>query len=196
MLPRLRTTLLAACLLAAVACVLPSMAAAKSHSGGSRATVRSTGGVSPDDPRFAPAKKGKIVAGLAVPPAGAPPEVVSVIEAANQIVRMPYRYGGGHQDFIDTAYDCSGSVSFALHGANFLTAPLDSSSFMKWGLRGKGKWITVYTNPGHAFMMVAGLRFDTGFRNADIPGTFPGRGPRWGKARPTRGFKARHPDGF
>jgi hypothetical protein len=192
---RLRTTLLAGCLFAALACLLPSGALASS-SGGSNATVRNTGGVSPTDPRFAPAKKGKIVAGLAVPPAGAPPEVVAVINAANQIVRMPYRYGGGHQDFIDSAYDCSGSVSFALHGANFVTAPLDSSSFMGWGLPGKGRWITVYTNAGHAFAMIAGLRFDTGFRDRTTPGTFPGSGPRWGKIRPTRGFKPRHPSGF
>jgi hypothetical protein len=191
---RLRTTLLAGCLFAALVCLLPSGAVASS--GGSKAGARSTGGVSPTDPRFAPAKKGKIVAGLAVPPAGAPPEVVNVINAANQIVRMPYRYGGGHQSFTDSAYDCSGSVSFALHGANFVTSPLDSSSFMGWGLPGKGKWITVYTNPAHAFVMVAGLRFDTGYRDRATKGTYPGSGPRWGKARPTRGFKARHPSGF
>jgi hypothetical protein len=191
----LRTTLLAVCLLSGLTCLLPSGALAAS--GGASTRAHSTGGVSPDDPRFAPAKKGKIVAGLAVPPVGAPPEVVNVINAANSIVRMPYRYGGGHQSFVDTAYDCSGSVSFALHGANFVASPLDSSSFMKWGLAGRGKWITVYTNPGHAFVMIAGLRFDTGFRtNRDVPGTFPGSGPRWGKARPTTGFAARHPDGF
>src|SRR3954451_3321994 len=190
----LRTTLLAGCLLSALACMLPSVALAST--GGSTSSAQQTGGVSPTDPRFAPAKKGKIVAGLAVPPAGAPPEVVGVINAANQIVRMPYRYGAGHKSFIDSAYDCSGSVSFALHGANFVTSPLDSSSFMQWGLPGRGKWITVYTNPGHAFVMVAGLRFDTGFRNRNVPGTFPGSGPRWGKARPTKGFAARHPNGF
>jgi hypothetical protein len=190
----LRTTLLAACSLSGLVCLLPPGALATTSGG--TTTAHQTGGVSPTDPRFAPAKKGKIVAGLAVPPAGAPPEVVSVINAANQIVRMPYRYGGGHQSFTDSAYDCSGSVSFALHGANLVTSPLDSSSFMRWGLRGKGRWITVYANRGHAFVMVAGLRFDTGFRNRDLRGTFPGSGPRWGKARRTKGFAARHPDGF
>jgi hypothetical protein len=191
----LRTTLFAVGLLCGLTFLLPTGAVASS--GGTTSSARQTGGVSPTDPRFAPAKRAKIVAGLAVPPAGAPPEVVSVINAANQIVKMPYRYGGGHRSFTDSAYDCSGSVSFALHGANFVTAPLDSSSFMRWGLRGKGKWITVYTNPGHAFVMIAGLRFDTGFRtNRNVPGTFPGSGPRWGKARPTTGFKARHPQGF
>ena len=190
----LRTTLFAACLLCGLACLLPTGALAST--GGTTSTARNTGGVSPTDPRFAPAKRAKIVAGLAVPPAGAPPEVVSVINAANQIVKMPYHYGGGHQSFTDSGYDCSGSVSFALHGANLVTSPLDSSSFMSWGLPGRGKWITVYTNPGHAFAMIAGLRFDTGWRDRTVRGTFPGSGPRWGKARPTKGFAARHPDGF
>jgi hypothetical protein len=190
----LRTTLLAVCLLSGLTCLLPSGALAAS--GGTSSSARHNGGVSPNDPRFAPAKKGKIVAGLAIPPVGAPPEVVNVINAANQIVKMPYRLGGGHGSFVDSAYDCSGSVSFALHGANFLASPLDSSSLMRWGLAGKGKWITVYTNPGHAFMMVAGLRFDTGWRTRNVPGTFPGSGPRWAKARPTTGFVARHPNGF
>src|SRR3954467_10943795 len=118
MTPSLRTTLLAACLLSGLAGLLPAPAAASS--GGTPAPSSTTGGVSPNDPRFAPAKKGKIVAGLAVPPVGAPPEVVNVINAANQIVKTPYRWGGGHKSFLDTAYDCSGSVSFALHGANFV----------------------------------------------------------------------------
>jgi hypothetical protein len=187
--------LLAGCLLTMLACLLPTgaLAAAKK---GDAPTNASTGGTSPDDPRFAPAKKAKIVNGMAVPPRGAPPEVVAVIEAGNRIVRMPYRYGGGHGSFEDSGYDCSGSVSYALHGGNFLASPLDSSSFMRWGQAGKGKWITVYTNPGHAFMMVAGLRLDTGFRNGQPRGTHPGSGPRWGKARSPKGFQARHPAGF
>jgi hypothetical protein len=92
----LRTPLLAACLLAGLALALPTGASAAT--GGTSSSAQQTGGVSPTDPRFAPAKKGKIVAGLAVPPAGAPPEVVNVINAANQIVRMPYRYGAGHRE--------------------------------------------------------------------------------------------------
>jgi hypothetical protein len=192
----LRTTLLTGCLLSALACLLPAVATAQSNGGASSAPATPNGGVSASDPRFAPTKKAKIVNGIAVAPQGAPPEVVAVIDAANQIVRMPYRYGGGHKAFIDTGYDCSGSVSFALRGGNFLTSPLDSSSFMRWGLAGKGRWITVYTNPGHAFAMIAGLRFDTGYRDRRVAGTFPGGGPRWGKVRPIRGFSARHPDGF
>jgi hypothetical protein len=122
----------------------------------------------------------------AIAPEIAPDEVKNAIFAANQLTRKPYRYGGGHGSFLDTAYDCSGSVSYALHGAGLLAKPLDSSAFMSWGLRGKGAWITIYTNPQHAFTLIGGLRFDTAG-----PGQ---RGPRWRSAsRPMRGFTARHP---
>jgi hypothetical protein len=125
----------------------------------------------------------------AIPPAAAPDQVKNVIYAANQITTKPYRYGGGHRTWKDRGYDCSGSVSYALHGGGLLTSPLPSSGFMKWGLTGKGLWITIYTNPGHAYMTVAGLRFDT-----SGPGE---KGPRWRKTqrRPT-GYRARHPVGF
>jgi hypothetical protein len=200
--PRLRTSLLSACLLV-LACLVPSVSTAAktggSTAGGDSNASAATGGVGPDDPRFKPPKKAKIIRGIAYAPKGAPPQVVNAIAAANQIVRMPYRYGGGHKpSFKDSGYDCSGSVSFALHGGGLLNSPLDSSSFMKWGLAGKGRWITVYTNPGHAFMMIAGLRFDTGYRDGSAPhnGTYPGSGPRWGHYRPTNGFSARHPKGL
>src|SRR3954464_2054268 len=184
--PRLRTMLLCACLLT-LACLVPASALA-AKTGGSASDSDSgdnasaaTGGVSPDDPRYKPPKKAKIINGIAYAPKSAPPAVVKAINAANKIVRMPYRYGGGHKSFKDSAYDCSGSVSFALHGGGLLGSPLDSSSFMKWGLPGKGRWITVWTNPGHAFMMVPGLRFDTGMRDRrTAKGTAPGSGPRWG----------------
>ena len=189
---RVRTTLLAGCLLAVSACLMPSGAVASQRA----TTHAATGGASPDDPRFAPGKKAKIVDGIAVPPRNAPPDVVAVIDAGNQIIRKPYHYGGGHGRFKDAGYDCSGSVSYALHGGGLLRSPLDSSSFMRWGKAGKGKWITVYTNPGHAFLHVAGLRLDTGFRNGQPRGTYPGSGPRWGGSRSSRGFKARHPAGF
>jgi hypothetical protein len=199
--PRFRTTMLCACLLA-LACLAPSVSIAAKTGGsgaGSDNASAATGGVGPDDPRFKPPKKAKIIHGIAYAPKGAPPQVVKAIAAANKIVRMPYRYGGGHNtSFKDSGYDCSGSVSFALHGAGLLRSPLDSSSFMRWGLAGKGRWITVYTNPGHAFMMIAGLRFDTGYRDGNAPrnGTYPGSGPRWGHFRPTSGFSARHPKGL
>jgi hypothetical protein len=125
----------------------------------------------------------------AIPPAAAPQAVKDVIYAANQITRKPYRYGGGHGSFVDNAYDCSGSVSYALHGGGILSQPLDSSSFMRWGVAGRGAWITVYTNPTHAYAILAGLRFDT-----SGPGQ---RGPRWRLgARISRGFKSRHPLNF
>jgi hypothetical protein len=156
------------------------------------------GGAAPDD-RFKPGTKAKLVHGVAVAPADAPLAVKNIIAAANSISTKPYRYGGGHKSFIDSAYDCSGAVSYALKGGNLLTSPLDSSSFMKWGQRGPGKWVTVYTNPGHAFLVVAGLRFDTGYRNwsrAAARGQAPGSGPRWGLPRSAKGFKARSPLGL
>jgi len=132
--------------------------------------------------------------GLAAAPDTAPQEVKDAIAAANEIIGMPYVYGGGHNArFAGKGYDCSGTVSFALHGGGLLDMPLDSGSFMKWGERGPGSWITVYTNPGHAFAVVAGLRLDTSA--AGDPSR--AKGPRWRPAlRSTKGFHARHPVGF
>ena len=132
--------------------------------------------------------------GLAAAPIDAPPEVQNAIWAANKIIGLPYVYGGGHNlRFSGRGYDCSGTVSYALHGANLLRTPLDSGSFMRWGLAGKGAWFTVYTNPGHAFAVIAGLRLDTS--PAGDPSGL--RGPRWRPIlRSTRGFMARHPLGF
>ncbi len=131
--------------------------------------------------------------GMAAAPAEAPPEVHAAIYAANKIVGKPYRYGGGHARFEDSGYDCSGTVSYALIGAKLLKAPLDSGSFMRWGKKGPGRWITVYTNPGHAFVVIAGLRLDTSAAG-DPSGA---KGPRWRPAlRSTRGFRARHPLGL
>ena len=135
--------------------------------------------------------------GTAVAPPEAPPQVQAAVQAANQIVGKPYRYGGGHAKVEDTGYDCSGTISYALgvKGANLLEdgVPLDSSSFMRWGERGPGDWITVYTNPGHAYVVIAGMRLDT-----SAAGDPSGRkGPRWRPTlRSTRGFRARHPEGF
>jgi hypothetical protein len=152
-----------------------------------------------------PAKRAKIVDGIAIPPASAPRRVKRAIAAANRIIRKPYRYGGGHKLYakiagtsrtrLDRGYDCSGAVSFALYGGRFLRSPLDSSSFMSWGRRGKGRWITVYTNPGHAYLVVAGLRFDTSGGDRVSPEErASGSGPRWRKYRRSpRGFTARHP---
>lgn len=124
--------------------------------------------------------------GSAVPPIGAPDEVRGVIEAANAIRSFPYIWGGGHGSFQDRGYDCSGSVSYALAGAGLVGKPLASGQFERWGVRGKGKWITIYANGGHMFMVVGGLRFDTSFRDGP-------RGSRWQDApRPMKGFTVRH----
>jgi cell wall-associated NlpC family hydrolase len=132
--------------------------------------------------------------GYAAAPASAPQEVKDAIAAANEIIGKPYVYGGGHNaKFLSRGYDCSGTVSYALHGADLLRSPLDSSSFMKWGAKGPGTWFTIYTNPGHAFAVIAGLRLDTSAAG-DPAG---GKGPRWRPVlRSTKGFAARHPVGF
>jgi hypothetical protein len=131
--------------------------------------------------------------GLAIAPIGAPAEVQDAIAAANKIVGKPYRYGGGHARVEDSGYDCSGTISYALIHAGLLKAPLDSGSFMRWGKAGEGEWITVYTNPGHAYVVIAGLRLDTSA--AGDPGG--AKGPRWRPSlRSSRGFTARHPAGF
>jgi hypothetical protein len=136
----------------------------------------------------------QIVNGVAYAPDQAPDQVKQAIWAANQIVGMPYRLGGGHKlGFTDRAYDCSGTVSFAMHGAGLLAAPRDSSSFLRYGVAGKGQWITVYTNPSHAFAVIAGLRLDTSAAG-DPAGS---SGPRWRpNLRSTRGYRARHPLGL
>jgi len=117
-----------------------------------------------------------------------PPQIQSAIEAGNRIRKKPYRYGGGHGSFQDKGYDCSGSVSYVLHGAGLLQRPLSSGPLSVWGRRGKGRWITVYANASHAYMEVAGLRFDTSGTN--------GKGPRWQLPKPNVGYRARHPSGL
>jgi cell wall-associated NlpC family hydrolase len=132
--------------------------------------------------------------GYAAAPETAPQEVKDAVAAANEIVGKPYVYGGGHNaKFLSRGYDCSGTVSYALHGANLLPRPLDSSSFMRWGAKGPGTWFTIYTNPSHAFMVIAGLRLDTSAAG-DPSGA---KGPRWRPVlRSTKGFTPRHPVGF
>ena len=140
--------------------------------------------------------------GTAAAPADAPPEVQQAIWAANAIQDKPYIYGGGHKDFEAAGYDCSGTVSYALHGGGLLDSPLDSSSFLKWGERGKGEWMTVYTNPGHAYAVIAGLRLDTSAASVTRSNKRQfkkalERGPRWRPTqRSSRGYKTRHPVGF
>lgn len=127
----------------------------------------------------------------AIAPAGAPLEVQKAIWAANKITRKPYIYGGGHATFkkLSRGYDCSGTISYALGNAGFQETTLNSTGYFKWGEPGKGAWITVFTNSGHAYVVIAGLRLDT-----SGPGE---RGPRWRKEdRSSKGFRSRHPQGF
>jgi hypothetical protein len=147
-----------------------------------------TGGTSSDGSN-AREGKAKLVHGKAIPPSDAPRRVVGVIEAANEIRKKPYKYGGGHGDWHDRGYDCSGAVSYALHGGDLLRHPLDSSGLAKWGRRGKGDWITVYAHSGHAYAVIAGLRWDTSM--------VPGDGPGWSEERRSSdGYKARHKRGL
>jgi cell wall-associated NlpC family hydrolase len=127
--------------------------------------------------------------GMVQPPPGAPAAVAQVIAAGNAIATLPYVWGGGHGSFHASGYDCSGSVSYALAAAGLLTSPLDSTGFESWGEPGPGKWITVYANAGHAFMVVAGWRFDTVALSEG--------GTRWSQTMTsTAGFVARHPAGL
>jgi len=130
--------------------------------------------------------------GLAIAPIGAPPQVQAVINAGNEIARLPYRFGGGHGTFEDTAYDCSGSISFAFAAAGILSTTVTSGELMSWGAPGPGKWITVFANNGHTFMYVAGLRFDTVARAET--------GSRWSNRSADepdlRTFAVRHPPGL
>jgi hypothetical protein len=173
----------------------PAFAAAQTSSS-------TTGGVQYEAPApiVAPGAKATLLPdGTAAAPAEAPPQVQAAIFAANKLLDKPYKYGGGHAKVEDSGYDCSGTVSYALLAAGALKTPLDSGSFMRWGLKGKGTWITVYTNPGHAFAVIAGLRLDTstgGITSRKIARTAE-RGPRWRVAlRKARGFKKRHPVGL
>jgi len=127
--------------------------------------------------------------GLAAPPAGAPDVVKRVIQAANAIADRPYVWGGGHGSFESSGYDCSGAVSYALHGGGLISSPLDSTGLTTWGEPGEGNWISVYGNSGHVYMVVAGLRWDT----SDTGGT----GPSWHTSmRSSAGFIPRHPAGL
>ena len=187
--------------------VLPATASAQSadKSGGAAYQAPTPTPTPPPDPvnMTVPGAVAQLLPdGSAAAPADAPSEVQQAIWAANKIQDKPYVYGGGHAEVEDNGYDCSGTVSYALHHAGLLETPLDSGSFMRWGESGKGQWITVYTNPGHAYAVIAGLRLDTSmatisrahkrqFKKATE------RGPRWRPTeRSSRGYKKRHPVGF
>jgi cell wall-associated NlpC family hydrolase len=147
----------------------------------------------PQPDLLVPGSLARYVGGYAAAPMNAPAAVQQVIWTANEIIGLPYIFGGGHASFTSPGYDCSGTVSFALHGGNLLTTPMDSSEFESWGSHGAGRWIAVFGNAGHAYMDIAGLRLDTSA--ADDPSDQ--QGPRW---RPLRagnaGYVVRHPLGL
>jgi hypothetical protein len=176
-----------------LACVLLAAPSAMAQ------TTASTGGGAAFQPPPPPPAKAKLVDGRLLAPASAPTRIKRVIAAANQIVEKPYVYGGGHRPYrrgvLDRGYDCSGAVSHALHGGGFLRSPLPSGALMSWGSRGPGQWLTVYAHGGHAYVVVAGFRFDTSMHDPDAPG--PSTGPRWSRTlRRSAAFVARHPSGY
>jgi cell wall-associated NlpC family hydrolase len=131
-----------------------------------------------------------LLSGIALAPPGAPERVKAAISGANEIVGRPYIWGGGHASWYSRGYDCSGAVSYALAAGGFLQAPLASGALEAWGAPGPGRWITVYANAGHAYAVIAGLRWDT-------VGDASGTGPRWHPALAyPEGFVERHPVGF
>jgi hypothetical protein len=137
-----------------------------------------------------PGKTATLQGGRAVAPAGAPRSVHAAIDAANRIAGLPYCYGAGHTRELSNAYDCSGATSYVLCQAGLLGEPTTSSAFRNYGTRGQGRWISVYARNGHVFLVVAGLRFDTGWGTG-------AEGPKWTtKGRPLNGATVRHPHGL
>jgi hypothetical protein len=139
---------------------------------------------------YIPGRTATLDNGYAVAPRTAPLPVRQAIEAGNELVGKPYRYGGGHQNYYDTAYDCSGAVSFVLHSIGRMNTPTPSKELRDYAESGPGRWITVYASREHSFLVVAGLRFDTGYGAGE-------HGPRWvSRSRPADDFVTRHPDGL
>lgn len=137
--------------------------------------------------------------GTATAPAGAPSTVAAIVAAANQIIDTSYCYAGGHGAWKSSCYDCSGSVSYALHGAGLLSSPEDSTQFESYGLPGPGRWVTIYADSSHAFLVVAGRAFNTAdYGGPNIPA---GTGPRWrtdplGNLADGGNYTVRHPAGL
>ncbi|HUF62648.1 MAG TPA: peptidoglycan endopeptidase [Verrucomicrobiales bacterium] len=140
--------------------------------------------------QYIPGKTASLQAGFAQAPRRAPKEVQRIISAGNRLQGRPYRHGGGHARIEDQGYDCSGTVSYVLYNAGLLDSPMPSSGFRRYGKKGAGKWVTIYQRDGHVFLVVAGLRLDTG-------GQAGRTGPRWKpEPRSLKGFHARHPPGL
>jgi hypothetical protein len=185
---KLKAGLAATTAVAALALCVPAGASA----GGAYASCGGGGGVTPEEVDIcAPTPKARLLSnGILIPPKSAPARVKQVIAAANRIRTKPYIYGGGHARWWDRGYDCSGSVSYALHGGNFISSPLPSGPMEHWGAAGPGRWITVWANAGHAYAEIAGYRWDTA-------GDTSGTGPRWHpELLDNAGFVPRHPLGY
>jgi hypothetical protein len=197
-------SLIALLALAGLLAVLPAAALAAESGGfsarsgyevelpGTGIVGESEAGVPGEEEATAAPSRATLVNGRAIAPAGAPPAVRRVIAAANKIRTRPYIWGGGHGQWWDRGYDCSGAVSFALHGAKLMSAPLTSGSMETFGSPGPGRWITIYANASHAYAVIAGLRWDTA-------GDESGTGPRWHESTLAAAggtFVARHPTGY
>jgi cell wall-associated NlpC family hydrolase len=155
--------------------------------------MTSATGPTPRPELLVPGTTARFIDGIAAAPEGIPAVIQDIIWAGNELIGLPYIYGGGHGSFVSPGYDCSGTVSFALHGADLLSVPKDSSEFEVWGSHGAGRWIAIFSDPGHAYMTVAGLRLDTS--PAEDPADL--EGPRWRPLRQTNaGFVVRHPLGL
>jgi hypothetical protein len=191
--PNLRRRLAIAGLTAT--CVLVVAVPAAAQTGGTGAPGEPTTTTTPTTPLAPPGRAKLRKDGTALAPADAPPQIQAAIAAANSIHTLPYVWGGGHQSFYSSGYDCSGSVSYVLHAAGLLASPMTSGSLASsWGVPGKGRWITVYGNASHAYMVVAGLRFDT---SSGGDRWNQGSGPRWRKKkRPPVGFTAKYSPGL
>jgi hypothetical protein len=184
-----------------IGCVVTGWAALPGSGALAASSSGGTGFVPPPAPvstplhPVVPGLKAKVVNGLAYAPAEAPIQVQRAIWAGDAIRHKPYLYGGGHGAWISSGYDCSGSVSYVLHAAGLIKVSMDSGQMMSWGLGGRGAWMTIYTNPGHAFIQIAGIRLDTSAEQD--PHATPGSGPRWRPLmKSTQGYVARHPIGF
>ena|SRR6266487_2695406 len=164
-------------------CVLAAAVPAAAQTGGTGTpgTTTTTTTTDPAAPVGPPGRAHLLRDGTAVAPSDAPANIQAAIAAGNAIHTYPYHWGGGHRSFTDTGYDCSGAVSYVLHAAGLLTSPMTSGGFASsWGAPGKGRWITVYGNASHVYMIVAGLRFDT---SSGGDRWNQGSGPRWRKKK-------------
>jgi cell wall-associated NlpC family hydrolase len=191
--PRLRRLALAG---TTTLCVLALAVPAAAQTGGSGPPGGTTTTTTTTPAPVGPPGKVKIRRdGTARAPADAPPAVQQAIAAANAIRTYPYRWGGGHRSFTDTGYDCSGAVSYVLHAAGMLSSPMTSGGLASsWGMPGKGRWITVYGNASHVYMVIGGKRFDT---SSGGERWNQGSGPRWRKKkRKPLGFTGKYFPGY